>query len=91
MNLPEQFWTERPVLAHIRQAAQAQMASPEAVLANCIARTATLVPPSFRLPAVIGAEAPWTSSAASWLTPRVVRASATAWPADWSPSRTTTR
>jgi Bifunctional DNA primase/polymerase, N-terminal len=57
LNLPAEFWNERPVLAHIRQAAWSRMVSPDALLANAIARTATLIPPTYTLPAVIGAEA----------------------------------
>lgn len=57
LNLPDTFWTERPILERIRAAAWSRMVSPDAVLANEIARTATLVPPRFRLPDVIGAEA----------------------------------
>lgn len=57
MNLPDEFWIERAVLAHIRIAAWSRMVSADALLVNAIPRTATLVPPSFWLPAVIGSSA----------------------------------
>lgn len=56
-HLPASFWEQRPQLAHIRQAAQAAMVSPDATLVNVLARIATTIPACYKLPAVIGDEA----------------------------------
>lgn len=56
-NLPDEFWTSRPWLDHIRTAAQAAMASPDAVLAAVMMRYATAIPTTFKIPAVIGTAA----------------------------------
>jgi hypothetical protein len=53
-QLEEDFWTARPALATIHQAALSRMASPWAVLACTVARLLCLVPPSLMLPAIIG-------------------------------------
>jgi hypothetical protein len=55
-TLPESFWEGRDVLGKVRQAAQAQMVAPDAMLANLLARWATLIPPCYKLPAVVGGE-----------------------------------
>lgn len=56
--LDDEFWNARPYLQHIRQAAQARMVAPAAVLACIIARAAAFTPPSTRIPAIIGAASP---------------------------------
>jgi len=53
-NLPADFYAERPELAHIRQAAHSTTMSPDALLGVVLARVATLVPPTLRLPAPVG-------------------------------------
>ncbi len=53
-NLPAEWWTRRPELVRIRQAAHARTCSADAVLAVVLARVAALAPPSIRLPAVVG-------------------------------------
>ena len=53
-TLPDGFWEGRDVLRLVRQAAQAQMVAPDAMLANLLARWATLVPPCYKLPAIVG-------------------------------------
>lgn len=53
-NLPDEFWTSRLELAHIRQAAHSRMISADAVLGAVLARIAMLTPPGVRLPAIIG-------------------------------------
>ena len=55
-SIEDNFWDRRESLNLIYTAALAQMASPWAVLACCTARLLALVPPSLRLPAVIGGE-----------------------------------
>jgi hypothetical protein len=55
--LPDGFWRSRPVLTHIRQAAWSRMVAPDAALNAVLARYAALVPPTVRLPAIIGSEA----------------------------------
>lgn len=52
LNLPDDFWGQRPVLAHIRQAAWSAGCSPDALLVHTLARVATFVHPSFKLPGV---------------------------------------
>lgn len=53
-RLENGFWQARPALQLIYDAALSQMCSPWAVLACCIARTLTFVPPTTTLPPVIG-------------------------------------
>jgi hypothetical protein len=48
------FWESRDSLKLIYDAALSQMCAPWAVLACCVARTLTLIPPEVMLPAVIG-------------------------------------
>ena len=48
-QLPESFW-QRPVLAHIRQAAWHYLASPDATLLHVMTRFATTVHPKWTLP-----------------------------------------
>lgn len=52
--IEKDFWTARPELELIYTAALAQMASPWAVLACCVARILCLVPPAITLPPIIG-------------------------------------
>jgi hypothetical protein len=51
------FWTRRPWLGHVRQAAHARCVSAPAVLAITLARAAALVPHTLRLPAIVGGRA----------------------------------
>jgi hypothetical protein len=53
LNLPDEFWTQRPWLAHIRQAAHCRGASADAVLGAVIARYATIVPPMYQIPPIV--------------------------------------
>lgn len=57
VNLPEEFWAERPSLAHIAAAAHSRIVSRDAVLAAVLARVALSVPPWVTLPALVGAPA----------------------------------
>lgn len=43
LHLPMDFWAARPTLVHIRQAAQARRASPDAVLGSLLARQSAYV------------------------------------------------
>ena len=52
------IWDERPILAHIRDAARNRMVSPWAVLGCVLARVAAFTPPSTCLPALIGGTSP---------------------------------
>lgn len=54
-TLPEEFWSARPLLEHIRLAAWARGRSAEAVLGVVLARTAADAPYFVRLPTVVGA------------------------------------
>ena len=53
-NLPASFWSARPYLEHIRQAAHSRTRSPDAALGAVLARVAMLTPPSTQLPAITG-------------------------------------
>lgn len=53
-NLPDDLWTARPELAHVRIAAHCRGRSADAVLGAVLARVAALTPPSVRLPAPVG-------------------------------------
>ena len=57
-NLPESFWSARPVFRHIRQAAHSRARSADAVLGCVLARVAAMTPPAYNLPAIAGAYAP---------------------------------
>lgn len=56
-NLPEAFWNSRPSLQHIRQAAHARACCADAVLAAVLARVVCVIPPSVKLPPIVGGEA----------------------------------
>jgi hypothetical protein len=56
-NLPEEVWSSRPVLGHIRQAAHSRARCADAVLLYVLARTAALIPPSVVLPGIVGGRA----------------------------------
>lgn len=56
-NLPDEFWTARLAHQHIRQAAHSRSRSADAVLLFTLARTAALINPTVRLPAVVGGQA----------------------------------
>ena len=55
--LPDEFWCKTEFLAHVRQAAHSRMVAPGAALVSVLARMAALVPPTVRLPAIIGSSA----------------------------------
>jgi len=57
LNLNPEFWEARDILGHIRDAAQARLVSPDSLLVNALARSAALIPPSLKLPPIIGTEA----------------------------------
>jgi hypothetical protein len=52
--LDEAFWTARPTLVHLRQAARARRVSPAAVLGAVLARVAAFTPPSTCVPNFVG-------------------------------------
>ena len=54
LHLPEEFWSARPELDQIRQAAHARGRSADAVLAAVLGRVATLTPPTVGLPPIVG-------------------------------------
>lgn len=56
-NLPDDFWNARPSLQHIRQAAHCRGCCADAVLAAVLARVVCTIPPSVKLPAIVGGEA----------------------------------
>jgi len=63
-TLPEEFWTARPMLAHIRQAAHARQRSAEAVLHVVLARMSGIAAHTLQVPAIVGAPAPLSYFAA---------------------------
>lgn len=48
-NLPAAFWASRPVLARIKDAADAQMCSPDAVFGAVLARLSSFISPKVRV------------------------------------------
>lgn len=54
LDTEQDFWTRRPSLKQIYEAALTRMCSPWAVLAHCTARALALVPPRIVLPPIIG-------------------------------------
>ncbi len=52
--LPASFFDARPELAQIALAAQARLTAPDAVFAKTLGRISAIVPPSTRLPALVG-------------------------------------
>jgi hypothetical protein len=57
LNLPEEFWNARPSLQHIRQAAHSRMSCADSLLIVVLARIATLIPPTVKLPAIVASPA----------------------------------
>jgi hypothetical protein len=55
--LPDKFWCARAELQHIRQAAQARLSAPDAVLGGVLAHLAARVPYGLGLPPIVGSEA----------------------------------
>jgi hypothetical protein len=53
--LPDEFWSARPGLAHIREAARARLTSSDAVLHAVLARVAAFTPHTVELPPIVGA------------------------------------
>lgn len=53
-NLPDEFWESRPWLAMVRQAAHSRLMSADAVLGALISRYATIIPPTYKIPAMVG-------------------------------------
>ena len=58
INLPDEFWKDRPELEHVRQAAHSRGVSADAVLGAVLARIAAMMPPSEPLPAIVGRRVP---------------------------------
>jgi hypothetical protein len=55
--LPASFWTARPVLEHIRQAAHSRSRSADVVFHSVLTRLAGAVPHSLKLPGIVGTRA----------------------------------
>jgi hypothetical protein len=58
LNLPAEFWGERPALAQIRDAAWSRQRSPDAVFHCVLSRVAATVPHQLRLPPIVGSAQP---------------------------------
>ncbi len=54
VNLPDEFWSARPILEHVRQAAWSRVLSADAVLGAVLVRAAWLTDYRIVLPAVVG-------------------------------------
>ena len=54
LNLPDEFWSARPVLQHIRQAAHSRGRSADAVLHTTLARISAMVSPLLRFENCLG-------------------------------------
>lgn len=57
LNLPPEFWAQRPWLQVVYDEAMSRLESPDAVLGCLVARFAAAIPPSYVIPAIVGAEA----------------------------------
>ena len=55
-NLRAETWESRPWLRQVRDAAWNRMMPPDAVLGAVLARVATIVPPCYLIPAIIGTQ-----------------------------------
>lgn len=53
-QLPEEFWTARPALAHIRDAARSRLVGPDAVFGTVLARVAAITAHTVELPPTVG-------------------------------------
>jgi hypothetical protein len=56
--LPENFWTARPLLEHIRQVARARRVPPDALFGALLARVSVATDYRYTLPAIVGAPRP---------------------------------
>ena len=56
-SLPSEFWTARPWLTHVRDAAWSRSLSPDAVLGAVLARHSALVPTCYGVPPMVGSRA----------------------------------
>ena len=63
-HIPEEVWSARPELKHIREAARARMVAPDAVLGAVLVRIAACTPHNVELPAIIGSPVGLTMFAA---------------------------
>ena len=57
LNLPEEFWAAQPFLEAVRDAADAGLASRDAVLGSALARVSAMTPPAVKLPPIVGGQA----------------------------------
>jgi hypothetical protein len=55
LNLSDEFWEQREWLRAVRQAAHNRLISADAVLGALITRFATVIPPQYRIPPIVGA------------------------------------
>lgn len=53
-TLDDAWWQQRPILAHVHQAAKAEMVHPEGLLIQMLCRASALIPPCYKLPGVGG-------------------------------------
>ena len=74
--LPPEFWTTRPALEQIRQAAHSRQRAPAAVLHAVLARIAALSDHTVEIPAIVGAAAPLCYFAALLAKPGVGKSNA---------------
>lgn len=57
-TLPDDFWTARPFLEHIQQAARSRLVAPTALLGHVLAYVAAYTPPTYCVPPYIGGNTP---------------------------------
>jgi hypothetical protein len=75
-ELPDEFWTARPMLEHIRQAAWSRQRSAAAVLHVVLARVTASLPHTLELPPIVGSTAGLSYFAALLAPPGVGKSSA---------------
>jgi len=57
-NLPEEFWSARPIFQHIRRAAWNRLVSGDALLGTVLTRVSAGVPHQVRIPPIVGSRVP---------------------------------
>ncbi len=77
-RLPDDFWSARPHLKHIRDAAHSRQRSADALLHITLARLSAITPHTCHLPGIVGTAAPLSYFAAIVAPPGVGKSSADA-------------
>lgn len=85
--LPEEFWTARDTLGHIREAAWHRLVAPDAVFGAVLARLAALTPHTVELPPIVGSAVNLSAYSALVGPPESGKTAATSVAAELLPAR----